>query len=306
MKRNVDVSGLLNVILNCILDIGFGLGVVGVAIGTIASQALSAILVLITLFKGDGPLKLDLKHLSPKWRSIGKILRIGIPTGIESGLFATSNVIMQSSVNLFGSSAIAGNTAASSVGELCYWSMHSFGEATMTFVGQNYGAKKPDRVVRVFGLSVLCVFIIGLTVGNGCYLLRNVLVPIFVKEDNAAAFNEILYTANLRLLYVCVPYFFCGIMDVLSSTLRGVGKSVMPMIMSILGSCAFRVIYVFTVFRPAFDRISASGGDMHEAMNTLFFVWPASWVVTILLLAPCVFFVLKRVKKDFGAVAPAN
>lgn len=294
------VSGLLNVLLNCILDIGFGLGVIGVAIGTIASQTLSAILVIITLLKGDGPLKLELKNLSPKWESVKKILRIGIPTGLQSAMFAISNVLMQSSVNLFGSSAIAGSTAASSVENIAYMGMHSLTEANLTFTGQNYGAKKPERIKKLLLISLLTVSVIGIVLGNGLYLLRDLLIPLFVNENDPAILSEILYAGGLRIAYIGIPYFTCGIMDVLDSTLRGIGKSVLPMIMTLIGSCIFRIIYIFAIFRPAFDALQASGGNVLSSMNILFMVWSLSWLITIALLIPCVIYAFRWLKKLFG------
>lgn len=256
-------SGVINIILNLILVIGFGLDVEGVAIATVASQLVSAVLCIIHLMKVDGPQRLYLKKLRIHVRSLKKILFVGIPAGLQGSVFSLSNVLIQSSINSFESLFITGNTAGSNIESFIYMIMNAYYHTALTFVGQHVGAKKFDRVKKVVLYCCLFELVTALVVGYGVFFLRRPLLRIYIPSNETA----VAYGA-LRLTIICTTYFTCGLQDTLTGCLRGLGSSVTPMLISTLGVCGFRILWIYTVFRVWHDP------------TVLFISYPISWVLT--------------------------
>lgn len=238
------ISGAVNVVLNITL-VFFFRDVWGVAVATIASQYLSAFLTVRLLCRIDGCCRLDLAHLYIKRDKLVKILKIGLPAGIQSVLFSFSNVIIQSSINSFGNAAIvAGNGAGANVDGLIYIAQNSFYHAALTFTGQNLGGHKLGRIRKSCRDCMTLVTVVGLAIGAGCYAFGPELLSIFARDD-----ADVIKYGMIRLLYMGVPYFLCGTMEVMSGTLRGLGASMTSMIVSLIGACVFRVVWIATVFR---------------------------------------------------------
>lgn len=255
-------SGVINVILNLIFVICFGMGVSGVALATIISETISAILVFRCLIKTDGAYKLILKKLHINKRELGRIIRIGLPAGLQGAIFSISNVLIQSSINLFGATAVAGNTAQSNLEGFVYNSMNAVHQGAISFSGQNSGAGKYDRVKKLMWISLGFVFVIGLVMGYAGLFFGKDLLSIYSKDP------EVIRYGIIRMKVIFTTYFLCGVMDVMVGILRGMGYSIMPTIVSLLGACVFRVIWIFTVF-----RVSMS-------LETLYISYPISWLLT--------------------------
>lgn len=258
----LTVAGIVNVIFNLIFVLIFHLDVAGVAIATIMSQYISAILILFILNKSDGFLHFNFKELEFHKDIFFEMIKIGLPAGIQSVIFNISNVLIQSSINSFGSTVVAGNTAASNIEGFVYAAMNSVYQACLSFTSANVGANKYDNVRQVLKTSLAVVIIIGLFMGLGGYILGPYLLQIYNKDPNV-----IQYGLN-RLQLVCAPYFLCGIMDVMVGTLRGNGYSITPMIVSLTGACLFRIIWIFTVF------------SIYHTQFFLYISYPISWALT--------------------------
>ena len=268
----LSVAGVINVVLNLTFVIFCGMGVAGVAIATVASQAVSAVMVLRCLMKSEGAIKISLNKLRINKHILGQIAGIGFPAGIQSTLFSLSNVIIQSSVNSFGSVIMAGNTAAQNLEGFVYTSMNSVHQATVSFVGQNAGARKYDRVKKVVIQCLLLVTVIGLVLGNLLYLLSPHLLQFYSSDA------EVIANGVTRLKVIATTYCLCGIMEVFTGGLRGLGKAIVPTIISLIGACLLRIIYIFTFFR------------WYRSLNMLYLTYPISWFITIL--AQLVYFVI--------------
>jgi len=274
-------AGVINVVLNLILVIGLSMDVAGVALATIASQYVSAALVLRCLIREEGPLHLDLKQLGMDWRTVKRILRVGLPAGFQGSLFSLSNVIIQSALNSFDSAVIvAGSAASANIESFVYAGMNAFHQTALTFVGQNYGAGKCDRVDRVAKLCLVFASVVGLVMGNLCCIFGHTLAGIYAPGE-----EEVIACAVTRMWYICCPYFICGIMDVMVGILRGLGHSVVPMISSLMGACVLRVAWVAFIF-PIF-----------RTPESLFLSYPVSWIVTSLVHIAFFFWVRKRAYK---------
>ncbi len=262
----LTIAGVVNVILNLFFVIIFHMSVAGVALATIISQGISAALALKSLMVADPPIRVNLKKLRIKLGILLRIVHIGLPAGVQSMLFSISNVLIQSSVNSFGSVVIAGNSAASNLGGFVYQAMNTFQQAVTSFTGQNTGARKPDRVLNSVKVSLFWSTVFGLILGPACYLAANPLLSLFSPDPAVIAVG-----AN-RLKIVVVPYFLCGIMDVMTGSLRGIGYSLLPMIISLLGVCAFRVFWILVIFPLA------------PSMDSLLVSYPISWTMTAIVL----------------------
>lgn len=276
-------AGTLNVGLNVLLvhPKTFHMGVAGVAIATASSQALSAILVTIALIRRKDCCKLNLKKLKIQWGPLGKILRIGLPSGIQSSLFSISNVIIQSSINSFGSIVLTGNTAAGNLEGFVYTSMHSFNQTTVNFVGQNTGARRFDNVKRVVLINAVCVTTVGLILSIGMFAFGRQLLSIYITDS-----PEAIEYGLIKMTYMLLPYFLCGLMEVATGALRGLGSSLTPMIVSILGVCGIRLGWIYTVFTiPEYHTI-----------KSLYLSYPISWTAT-LLVEYVAFFIILHLKK---------
>lgn len=258
----LTISGIINILLNLLFVIVFNLSVMGVALATIISQYISASLIIWCLVKTDGACRLSLKHIRIHFRKLGAILRIGLPAGIQSSLFSISNVLIQSSVNSFGSTVMAGNTAAASLEGFVYTAMNSMSQASLSFTGQNFGAGQLKRIKRIAGICLASVSVVGLILGMAFYLLGTPLSRIYSPDQ------AVIDVSLIRLEIICTTYFLCGIMEVLVGLLRGMGQSLLPTTVSLLGACAFRVLWIYTVF--AADK----------TLTTLYISYPISWLLT--------------------------
>lgn len=275
----LSCSGIVNVILNLITVIFFKMGVAGVALATIVSQYISAILIIHSLRKNDRNIQLNYTDLKIHGNILTEIIKIGIPSGIQACMFSLSNVLIQSSINSFGSDAIAGSAASTNIESFIYTIMMVLGQTATTFVGQNYGAKKFDRVHASFKQCLLTVIIVGVIIGPVVYLFGTFLLSIYTDNTGAIAFGI------LRMKCICITYFLCGIMEVLSGAIRGTGSTVFPMISSIIGVCIIRILWLYTLFK------------IFSTPECLFISYPVSWVITSLTL---LFFYL-RIKRKLSA-----
>ncbi|MBQ8910155.1 MAG: MATE family efflux transporter [Oscillospiraceae bacterium] len=281
----LSAAGVLNILLNLFLVAVCDMAVDGVALATVISQLLACVLVLRKLMCRGDSCKLSLKKMRIDPRALGRIVSIGLPAGIQGSLFSISNVTIQSSVNSFNIEAINnGCSAASNIEGFVYMGMNAFQQTVTTFVGQNSGARKYKNVGRVVGLTLACVTVTGLILGSAARLFAPQLLSLYLKEG-----GEAIRYGITRMNYVCSVYFLCGIMDVLSGSLRGMGASTVPMVVSILGACGLRVLWVVTVFRQ------------YQTLDSLFVVFPVSWIVTILALVVCFVIVWKKRIEAVGA-----
>lgn len=272
-------AGVVNVVLNLVFVIVFGMGVAGVATATVISQAVSAALILRCLIISDSTYRLELKGIRIAGDKLAKMFQIGLPAGLQGSLFSISNVLIQSSVNSFGSIAMAGNTAGSNIEGFVYTAMNSFYQAAISFCGQNYGARKYRRVGKVLLICQGLVIVVGLIMGNGAYLLAGTLLKLYTSDA------EVISYGILRMAYICVPYCLCGMMDVMVGALRGIGYSVMPMLVSLTGACLFRVVWIYTVFRQL------------RTLECLYISYPISWTLTFLAHLICFAVVYRKLLK---------
>ncbi len=256
------LAGAVNVVLNLFFVIVFGMGVAGVAVATVISQAISAILVLRCLMKSEGCLRVHWKSLKIHKHKLLRMIRIGVPAGMQGAIFSISNVLIQSSINSFGSLTMAGNTAASNIEGFVYNSMNAFHQTALSFTSQNLGGGKPERIKRVALLCQVLVFAVGFVMGMGAYLLGNQLLHIYSTDAQVISFGL------QRMRIICTTYFFCGMMDTMVGVLRGLGYSIMPMIVSLMGSCVLRIVWVFTIFA------------WNPTLFVLYLSYPISWVLT--------------------------
>ena len=270
------IAGVVNVLLNLLFVIVFQMGVAGVATATVISQAISAALVVRCLIMTDSAYKLVLKDLRIAPDKLIKMFQIGMPAGLQGALFSISNVLIQSSVNSFGSIAMAGNTAASNIEGFVYTAMNAFHQASISFCGQNYGALKYKRVGKVTAICLGLVTVVGLVMGSGAYLASGILLRLYSPDA------EVIRYGTLRMAYICVPYFLCGIMDVMVGTLRGMGYAIMPMLVSLSGACLFRVVWIYTLFRQ------------FPTLECLYISYPISWSLTFLVHLICFMVVYRK------------
>lgn len=261
----LTIAGVLNIVLNVIFVAVFKMDVAGVALATTISQALSAVLVLRSLFKRDDIIKLEIKKIHIYKSTLKKILSIGVPAGLQSSLFSISNVIIQSSINSFGSAAMSGSAASSSIEGFCYVSMNSFQQTSLNFCGQNYGAGNIKRVKKVTFVCLMTVAAVGLIIGILSYAFGRPLLEIYIK-DSPEAVNFGLE----RMKFILLPYFLCGIMDTVTGSMRGIGSSVIPMVITIAGVCIMRIVWIFTVF----------ASEQYHTFAGLFISYPISWALT--------------------------
>lgn len=273
------VAGLANAALDLILVIIFRMGVAGVAIGTVASQLISCILVIRCLCKTDTSYKLRLSQLGLKKYYLVQILKVGLPAGIQSTVINFSNVLLQSSVNSFGEIAMAGYTAANNILGFLYVSVNSVSQACMSFTSQNYGVRKFKRMDRVLIDCAILSVIVSVIIGGGSYLFGHQILSIYTRQED-------VIQCGMEILSIStIPYFLCGIMDMLPGSMRGVGYSAVPMILSIIGTVGTRLVWIYGVF------------PQHRTLYTLFISYPASWGLTIILQAVCLVFVRKKIRK---------
>ena len=258
-------AGVLNVILNVFFVTQFHMNVAGVALATIISQALSAVLVVIALMRRTDACKLYLHKMRFYKPQLEKILRIGLPAGIQSALFAISNVLIQSSVNSFGDVFMSGNAAASNIEGFVYVCQDAFQQSAVNFAGQNAGARQYRRVRQTLWICLGCVTVVGLSVGSLVFAFARPLLSIYITDS-----PEAISYGVTRMAFICLPYFVCGMMYVTTGALRGIGASFVPMLISILGVCGFRILWIYTIFQmPGF-----------HTPECLFLSYVVSWTIT--------------------------
>ena len=271
------VAGVTNAVLNMILVIVFHLGVAGVAIATIISQLISCILVLRCLYMTDSSYQLRFSRLCMKKFYLVQIFQVGIPAGVQSTVINISNALLQSSVNSFGSTAMAGYTAANNILGFLYASVNAVTQACMSFTSQNYGVGKYKRMDRVLLDCGILSFVIALVLGCGSYMCGGEILKVYTEDP------EVIRCGVEILSITTVPYFLCGIMDLFPGALRGMGHSGVPMILSIIGTVGTRIVWIFWIF------------PQHRSLYTLFISYPASWFITIVLQVVCFVFVRRTV-----------
>ncbi len=260
----LGLAGIINVLLNLLLVIVFHLDVAGVAIATITAQCISALLIVICLVKSNGYCKLNLRELKLYKNEVIEIIKIGVPAGFQSILFSLSNVLIQSSVNSLGPSVMNGNGAAASLEGFVYVAMNSIAQTCVTFVSANYGAHKKENINKALKYSTLLVFFVGLGLGLIILLFGKPLLGLYVNNE-----VDINYGYE-RLKIILSTYFLCGLMDVFALTLRGIGYSIAPTIVSLLGVCGIRIGWIYTIFLiPEYHNLTS-----------LVISYPISWFLT--------------------------
>lgn len=278
------VSGLVNAGLNMIFVICFHMAVEGVAIATVISQLLSCIMVLICLYRTQGCYQFRLSKLGLKGIYVRQIFQVGIPAGIQSTVINFSNVLLQSSVNSFGSVAMAGYTAANNIFGFLYASVNSVTQACMSFTSQNYGAGKTKRMDRVLIDCLILSCAVSMTLGCCAWFFGPQLLRIYTES------SAVISCGVEILSFTTVTYFLCGIMDLIPGALRGMGRSAVPMILSIIGTVGTRIVWIFWIF------------PYHRSLDILFLSYPVSWILTILMQVICFFIVRKSVHADMEAL----
>lgn len=273
----LTIAGVVNVILNIVFVAGLGMGVSGVAWATITSQVISAILVVLCLTRTEGSIHLDLKKLKLKGDKVLEIAKIGLPAGLQGIFFSFSNVIIQATVNSFGTVATAGNTAASNIEGYIYVSMNAIYQAAITFVSQNVGAYRYDRISRVTRASLMAVAGIGLGLGAILFCFMRTFFRIYTDDP------AVIASAAIRSSIIAPSYFLCGMMDTMVGVLRGMGSSVTPMIVSVMGACVFRLFWIAVIY------------PFNPTLNMLYMSYPISWFITLSVHLIC-YFHLKRKK----------
>lgn len=263
----LSVSGVINVVLNVVFVTGFHMNVAGVALATTISQGISAILVVAALMRRTDACKLVLTKLRIYLPQLSKIVRIGLPAGIQSSLFSISNVMIQSSINSFGGVLMSGNAAAGNIEGFLYVTINSFHQTAVNYIGQNVGAQQYSRVKKCLWICLGCVSVVGLGLSLLIYGFGPQLLSIYITDS-----QEAISYGMIRFAYASLPYFLCGLMDVSTGALRGMGASVTPMIISVLGVCGIRIGWILTIFQvPQF-----------HTPQCLYISYPVSWTVTFL------------------------
>ena len=262
------ISGLVNVLLNLLLCAVFDLGVIGVAVGTIASQMLSAVLIFVDLMRNKGLFSFSFKNIEFCWHKLKRIVAIGFPAGLQSAAFSLSNVFLQSGVNSFGPDAIAGSTAVGTVEGIMWVTLNSFINANTTFTSQNVAAGKVDRARRAFRYTILLTSALGLVLGLGMFFGKKWIMAIFIKDNPVA----VAYGYQ-RLKFTFPIYFLAGIMGIMPGAIRGHGCSLPPSLITVFGTCVIRIVWVYTVF------------VVYPDLSILYLVHPITWVFTIIALS---------------------
>ncbi len=276
----LSIAGALNVVLNLLFVIKLDMSVAGVALATIISQAVSALMLVQWLCHLEGGCHLELRRIRIHPDKLKNIIRYGLPAGIQSSIFSFSNVMIQSSINSFGSVAMAGSSAASNLENFVYTAMNSFQQTALCFTSQNLGGGKYERINKVLVNCLLLVALLGLLMGGGFYLFSPQLLGIYSTDP------EVISYGIERLKWICAPYLICGMMDVMVGQLRGLGYAVVPMCVSIIGACGFRLVWIWTVFAA------------YHSLDVLFMSYPISWCLTGGTHVICYLIVWKKLRKS--------
>ena len=274
------ISGAVNAILNVILVVVFHLDVEGVAIATVISQMISCVLVLRCLCKTDAGYQLHFSKLSINGKYLRQIFQVGVPAGIQSTVINFSNVLLQSSVNSFGSIAMAGYTAANNLLGFLYTSINSVTQACMSFTSQNYGVKKIKRMDRVLVDCIILSILIATVMGGAFYVFGPQILSVYNKEP------DVIKSGMEILSFTTLTYFLCGIMDLFPGAMRGMGRSGVPMILSIIGTVGTRIFWIYVIFQR------------NRALDVLFISYPVSWGLTIVMQVCCFILVRRKVHRE--------
>lgn len=275
----LTIAGVINVGLNLILVIFFHMGVAGVGIATTISQVVSAGLVFYCLMNEQENMRLRPKEMKVDMPTLVEIMKIGLPAGIQGSVFSLSNVVIQSTINSFGSAVMAGNGAAGNIEGFVYVGMNAFYQSCLTFTGQNYGAGKIDRVKKTLYCCQFLVIVTGLVLGIGAWFFGEPLLSIYASEA------DVIQAGMVRLGYVARFYFLCGIMDVMVGSLRGLGYSIFPMIMSLIGACLFRLLWIYFIF------------PLNPIPDTVYVSYPITWIITITAHILTYIYAMHKIKK---------
>ena len=273
----LTLAGLVNVAGDLLFVLVLDMGVAGVAVATVISQISSATLIVLCLMRQDGMCNVNLRRMRFHRDKFLRIMQVGLPAGLQSVIFNISNVLIQSSINSFGATVVAGNTAASNIEGFVYTSMNALYQTSLSFTSQNLGARQFGRIDKILVRCLALVFVIGLVLGNGAHLLGQTLLGIYTGEPEVIAYGM------MRLGVVSVTYCLCGMMDVVAGSVRGLGYSILPMLVSLVGACVFRIIWIFTVFQ------------WQHTLFSLYISYPISWALTICAHLVCYFAVRRRV-----------
>ncbi len=278
------IAGAINVCCNLVFVIVFHWGVFGVGLATSISQTVSAVAVVICLLCEKGAIRLSFKKLCIVKDKLVKMIQIGLPAGVQGSLFSIANVVIQSSINEFDAIVVAGNTAAFNLEGFAFVGMNAFHQAAISFIGQNVGAGRYERINRIMGTAVGCVATAGALVSTLLLTVGPSLLQIYTTNP------AVIEAGMVRLQIMAASIILAGIMDVLVGGLRGLGYSLMPMFVSLIGVCALRLVWIFTVFQlPQFHSI-----DM------LYITYPISWGITLTAHAVCFILIRKKLKKQWG------
>lgn len=277
-------AGVINVVLNLFFVIVLDMGVAGVATATVASQVVSAVLIVRCLMQSEGIYRLNLHELKLHRKKLVRIVQIGLPAGLQGAVFSLSNVLIQSSVNSFGSVAMAGNTVAGNIEGFVYTSMNAIYQTALSFTSQNVGGGRQDRIPKIIFQCMAIVIVIGAVMGNLAYLCGPFLLGIYSSDP------EVIQFGMSRMQIICQWYFLCGIMDVAVGILRGLGYSVIPMLVSLTGVCGLRVLWIFTVFA------------WKHSLFVLYLSYPITWIVTFTVHLICLLVIWKRKKGAWDMV----
>ena len=271
------ISGVINAVLNMILVIVFHLAVAGVAIATVFSQMISCILVLRCLYRSEGSYQFRFSKLMLKGCYLKQIFQVGVPAGIQSTVINFSNVLLQSSVNSFGSIAMAGYTAANNILGFLFVSVNSVTQACMSFTSQNYGVRKWKRMDKILVDCMILSMIVALVLGGGSYIFGSQILRIYTENE------EVIRCGMEILSYTTLTYFLCGFMDLFPGAMRGMGFSAAPMLLSIVGTVGTRIVWIFGIF------------PRYRSLSVLFISYPVSWILTIAMQVVCFFIVRRKV-----------
>jgi len=262
----LTISGVINVILNYIFVVFFDMNVAGVALATTISQGVSAVLVVVRLMRRTDGCKLEIRKIKIYKRPLAQIVAIGLPAGIQSALFAISNTIIQASINSFDNSVLmSGNAAAGNIEGFVYVIINAFSQTAINFVGQNVGAKRYDRVKKIVLTCLALVTVAGITAGIIVYILGPVLLSLYIPNS-----QEAVDWGMVRLTWICIPFFLCGLMDVSTGALRGMGISLAPMIITVVGVCGMRILWVYTIF------------EKYHFIECLYLSYTVTWMLTFI------------------------
>ncbi|MCH5196361.1 MAG: MATE family efflux transporter [Oscillospiraceae bacterium] len=286
----LTAAGVLNVLLNILFVVAFGMDVTGVALATIISQCLSAALTVVCLTKEREEIRLSLKKLSLDKRTLISIIKVGLPAGVQGCIFSMSNVLIQSSVNLFGDITVDGNSAAQSIEGFIYMAMNTFYQAAISFTGQHVGANRYDRIPRILFCALGSVIVTGLVLGWAAFIFGHQLLSIYSDSP------EVIEAGINRVRVICTTYAFCGMMDVMVGMMRGLGHSTVPMVVSLIGACGLRVLWLMTAFQLP---------EFHNTF-TIYASYPISWALTFLAHVVCYVVIWSKLKRQLKQGETAN